>query len=173
MLFRGQDTEARKQAGTLDQSVQLVTQNSSPEAKIELFRSLFRGRTDVFPVRFESRKTGKGGYSPACENEWVRGVCEKPRIKCPDCPNRRFIPVTDDIIRYHLPGRDNQGRDFVMGVRCECSTGVCKRDVATVSVAAGESTGNPHRVVQRPGSCAGGQNGTERTRTSHRTGEAN
>jgi hypothetical protein len=56
---------AREQAGTSDQNGQLVTQNSSPEAKIELFRSLFRGRTDVFPVRFESQRTGKGGYSPA------------------------------------------------------------------------------------------------------------
>src|SRR5208282_4279586 len=95
---------------------QSVTQDSSPEAKIKLFRSLFRGRTDVFPVRFENRRTGKGGYSPACENEWVRGVCEKPRIRCADCPNRRFIPVTDEVIRWHLSGRDSQGRDFVMGV---------------------------------------------------------
>jgi superfamily II DNA or RNA helicase/very-short-patch-repair endonuclease len=95
---------------------QLVTQDSSPEAKVELFRSLFRGRADVFPVRFESQRTGKSGYSPACANEWVRGVCEKPRIKCADCPNRRFIPVTDEVIRWHLSGRDSQGRDFIMGV---------------------------------------------------------
>jgi superfamily II DNA or RNA helicase/very-short-patch-repair endonuclease len=94
----------------------LITQESSPEAKIELFRSLFRGRTDVFPVRFESQRTGRSGYSPACANEWVRGVCEKPRIRCADCPNRRFIPVTDEVIRWHLSGQDNQGRDFVMGV---------------------------------------------------------
>jgi superfamily II DNA or RNA helicase/very-short-patch-repair endonuclease len=107
---------AREQAGPSDQNGQLVTQNSSPEAKIELFRSLFRGRTDVFPVRFESQRTGKSGYSPACANEWVRGVCEKPRIRCADCPNRRFIPVTDEVIRWHLSGRDSQGRDFVMGV---------------------------------------------------------
>ena len=104
------------QAWTLDQNSQLVTQDSSPEAKIELFRSLFRGRTDVFPLRFVSQRTGKSGYSPACANEWVRGVCEKPRIKCADCPNRRFIPVSEETIRWHLSGRDSQGRDFVMGV---------------------------------------------------------
>jgi hypothetical protein len=107
---------AGEQVAISDQNGQLVTQNSSPEAKIELFRSLFRGRTDVFPVRFESQRTGKGGYSPACTNEWVRGVCEKPRIRCADCPNRRFIPVTDQVIRWHLSGRDSRGRDFVMGV---------------------------------------------------------
>ena len=99
-----------------DHQVQTVTRESPPCAKIELFRSLFRGRTDVYPRRFESRKTGKAGYAPACANEWVRGICEKPRIKCADCPNRRFLPVTDDVIRWHLSGRDDQGRDFVMGV---------------------------------------------------------
>ncbi len=110
------ERKVREQAGTLDQNSQLVAQDSSPEVKIELFRSLFRGRTDVFPIRFESQRTGKGGYSPACANEWVRGVCEKPRIRCADCPNRRFIPVTDEVIRWHLSGRDSGGRDFVMGV---------------------------------------------------------
>ena len=70
----------------------------------------------MYPRRFESRKTGRAGYQPACANEWVRGVCDKPRIKCADCPNRRFLPVTDDVVRWHLSGRDDQGRDFVMGV---------------------------------------------------------
>jgi hypothetical protein len=58
-----------------------VDRTSSSEAKIALFRSLFRGRQDVYPRRFESRKTGKSGYALACANEWVRSVCEKPRIK--------------------------------------------------------------------------------------------
>ncbi len=93
-----------------------VNQHSSAEAKIALFRSLFRGREDVYPRRFESRKTGKAGYSPACANEWVRGICEKPRIKCSECPHQRFLPVTDEVIRWHLSGRDDQGRGFVMGV---------------------------------------------------------
>ena len=62
-----------------------VTNASPPAEKIALFRPLFRGREDVYPHRFESRKTGRAGYSPACGNEWVRGVCEKPRIKCSDC----------------------------------------------------------------------------------------
>src|SRR5207249_8601147 len=68
-----------------------VDQRSSSEAKIALFRSLFRGRDDVYPRRFESRKTGKAGYAPACAKEWVRGVCEKPRIKCAECLNRTGI----------------------------------------------------------------------------------
>jgi hypothetical protein len=48
-----------------------VTQASSSQSTIDLFRSLFRGREDVYPRRFESRKTGKSGYAPACENKWV------------------------------------------------------------------------------------------------------
>jgi len=89
---------------------------SSPDVKIALFRSLFRGRDDVYPRRFESRRTGKSGYAPACANEWVRGICEKPRIKCADCPHRRFLPVTDEVIRCHLSGRDETGQSFTAGV---------------------------------------------------------
>ena len=93
-----------------------MNQRSPAEAKIALFRSLFRGREDVYPRRFESRKTGRAGYSPVCGNEWVQGICEKPRIKCSECPHQRFLPVTDDVIRWHLRGQDDHGRDFVMGV---------------------------------------------------------
>ena len=39
-----------------------VHHHSAPEAKIALFRSLFRGREDLYPQRFVSRKTGKAGY---------------------------------------------------------------------------------------------------------------
>lgn len=94
----------------------LLTMRSSAVEKVYLFRSLFQGRSDVFPLRFESRRTGRSGYQPACGNEWVPGVCEKPRIKCFDCPNRRFLEVTDQRIHWHLAGRNDAGRDFVMGV---------------------------------------------------------
>ncbi len=94
----------------------LVDRLSAPEAKIALFRSLFRGRDDVYPRRFESRKTGKSGYQPACGNEWVPGVCEKPRIKCAACPHQQFLGVTDEVVRWHLSGQDDSGRDFAMGV---------------------------------------------------------
>jgi len=70
----------------------------------------------VYPRRFESRKTGKSGYAPACAHEWVRGVCEKPHIKCAECPHRRFLPLTDDVVRWHLSGHDDDGQPFVAGV---------------------------------------------------------
>jgi len=84
--------------------------------KIALFRSLFRGREDVYPRRFESRSSGKTGYAPVCANEWVTGICEKPRVKCSTCQHRQFLPVTDDVIHQHLVGTDERGGDFVAGV---------------------------------------------------------
>ena len=100
----------------MSQSSGLVNQLSPPEGKIAFFRSLFRGRDDVYPRRFESRRTGKAGYAPACANEWVRGICEKPRIKCGECPNRRFLALTDDVVRWHLSGHNDDGEPFVAGV---------------------------------------------------------
>lgn len=93
-----------------------IHNGSPPELKVKLFRSLFRGRDDVYPRRFESRTTGKSGYSPVCANEWVRGICEKPRVKCAVCQHRRFLPVTDDVIRRHLLGTDERGGEFIAGV---------------------------------------------------------
>ena len=93
-----------------------VHHQSPPEAKIALFRSLFRGRDDVYPRRFESRTSGKSGYSPVCGNEWVSGTCEKPRVKCAACRHRQFLPLTDEVIRWHLSGQDERGRDFIAGV---------------------------------------------------------
>jgi len=81
----------------------------TPADKVRLFRSLFRGREDVFPTRFVSAKTGKSGYAPACRNKFVRGVCELPKIKCGDCPNQAFIPFDDAAVVGHLTGRHVMG----------------------------------------------------------------
>lgn len=78
------------------------------EEKIAIFRRLFRGRTDVFPVRWEN-KAGKSGYSPACANEWKPRICEKPDIKCSDCGNRLLIPLSDTVIYDHLAGEHTVG----------------------------------------------------------------
>ena len=98
-----------------------VTNASPATDKVALFRRLFGGRTDVFPARWDNPKTGRSGYAPACANEWVRGVCGKPQVKCGDCPNKAFIPVTPDVIECHLRGDDRvrpngRGKDFVAGV---------------------------------------------------------
>jgi len=84
--------------------------------KVTLFRSLFRGREDVFPRRWENTKTQKSGYSPACINEWEYGLCEKKkgrtagrRATCGECPNQAFIAVSDEEIAKHLRGEQVMG----------------------------------------------------------------
>jgi hypothetical protein len=73
-----------------------VTAASATTEKVALFRRLFVGRSDVFPMRWENRKTGKAGYAPACANEWAKGICGKPKVKCGECPHQAFIPVSDE-----------------------------------------------------------------------------
>ncbi len=80
----------------------------TPSEKVALFRNLFRGRPEIFPTRFTS-KSGKNGYAPACSNKWVRGVCGLPKVKCAECPNQAFIPVSDQAILDHLQGRHVMG----------------------------------------------------------------
>ena len=82
---------------------------TTAQEKIHLFRQLFRGREDVYPKLWLSSKSGRKGYSPVCGNEWVRGICEKPRIKCGDCPNRVLLPLDDRVILDHLQGRATIG----------------------------------------------------------------
>lgn len=95
-----------------------VTAASPTAEKVALFRRLFAGRSDVFPLRWENQKTGKSGYAPACANEWVRGVCGKPQVKCGECPNQAFVPVSDGTIDKHLRGGDGPRSTaaFVAGV---------------------------------------------------------
>lgn len=82
----------------------------TPADKVRLFRSLFRGRGDVFPVRFVSRKTSRAGYAPACSNKWQPGLCLlKSGGKCSDCENQAFVPVVDQLIIDHLQGRHVMG----------------------------------------------------------------
>lgn len=87
--------------------------NSSDREKIDFFLSVFKGRADLFAKRYYSDKTGKSGYTPVCENEWVYGLCDKRKIKCADCPNRKFLSLSADAVKAHLIGRDIFCRDVV------------------------------------------------------------
>jgi hypothetical protein len=51
-------------------------------------------------------QAGRSGYAPACANEWQRGICEKPKVKCSACPNQAFFAVDDVSIERHLRGTD-------------------------------------------------------------------
>ncbi len=98
--------EARKTDRVLQFPKAPVTAISPTGEKVALFRRLFAGREDVFPLRWDNRKNGRGGYAPACGNEWKRGLCAKPQIKCSECAHQAFLPVTDEVIDRHLRARE-------------------------------------------------------------------
>ena len=77
----------------------------TPEEKVALFRRVFRGREDVYPVRFVSKKTGKSGYSPECSNKFVDGLCDLRTTKCSECRNRAYRPLDNEAVLGHLQGR--------------------------------------------------------------------
>ncbi len=81
----------------------------TPSQKAELFRGLFRGRQDVYAVRWESSSNGRSGYAVACANEWVQGICQKPRIKCGECPHKKFKPLDFNAVYGHLSGKHVAG----------------------------------------------------------------
>ena len=93
--------------------VATVNKYSSSKEKIELFRSLFRGREDVFAKCWQSTTSGKSGYQPVCENEWAEGLCDKRKYKCANCPNRVLKSLTDEDIYKHLEGKDGLARDVI------------------------------------------------------------
>lgn len=70
--------------------------------KVKLFQKLIQGRTDLFPKRWVNSRKNTAGYSAACANEWVRGVCDKPKVKCGNCQNQAFLPVNDQVVLDHL-----------------------------------------------------------------------
>lgn len=75
----------------------------SNEEKVHLFLTLFRGRENVYPKRWEN-KAGLKGYSPVCDNEWHRVLCNKPKIKCAVCNNQKFPSLNSTAVSAHLRG---------------------------------------------------------------------
>ena len=79
-----------------------VTSKSSSDEKVKLFRSLFRGREDVYTARWEGRN-GKTGYSPAHRKIWSTSFQKRP-----DEP-KEYFPLTDQVIHDHLTGKLTAG----------------------------------------------------------------
>ena len=74
-----------------------------------LFRSLFRGREDVYAVRWE-KPDGRAGYAPKADRDWKAylGARESDRRKV-DRQTRKLRPLTDDVVRGHLMGKQTIG----------------------------------------------------------------
>lgn len=82
----------------------LMKSPESNDEKAELFLTLFRGREDIYPKRWENNKTNRSGYSPVCENEWSKPICQKPAIKCTDCSHQKFSHLNASAVGNHLRG---------------------------------------------------------------------
>lgn len=94
-------------------SLEPVSKTSTPQEKINLFKSLFIGREDVFALRWSNAKSGKSGYSPVCENKWQSGKCDMKKYSCADCPFKLPVRLSDQHIFNHLSGRDSYCRDVI------------------------------------------------------------
>jgi len=100
-----------KEGGQL--SLNTAMRKLSSQEKIDVFRGLFRGREDVYPRRWFSKTSGKGGYQPVCKREWTPQYCDKRKYKCAECPNREFAPLDYNAFYNHLAGRDEYCRDVI------------------------------------------------------------
>lgn len=88
---------------------QIISRESDIKQKLVLFANLFKGREDVYALRWVNKDGSKSGYSPACLNEWRSGICNKGKIKCTECPNRVFAKLDGDIIKKHWLGQKTVG----------------------------------------------------------------
>ena len=73
------------------------------------------GRTSTLVVSKADHPANRG-IRRSVAMSGCAGICEKPRIKCAACQHQQFLPITDEVIRRHLSGRDDRGADFVAGV---------------------------------------------------------
>jgi hypothetical protein len=77
--------------------------------RVALFRSLFRGREDVYARRWES-PDGRSGYTPAARKDWKAINRSKPEDrKKVDQKTRQYFPLTDAVIENHLLGNETVG----------------------------------------------------------------
>lgn len=72
-----------------------VTTASAPEAKVAFYRALFRSREDVYAVRWDNDRTGRGGWMPAVRGGFRKGV--RPA-------DRDHLPLTEEVLTRHLSG---------------------------------------------------------------------
>ncbi|MDR1700238.1 MAG: DNA primase, partial [Lachnoclostridium sp.] len=83
--------------------------------QIDLFITLFHGRTDVYARRFIS-KAGNVGYAPACNHFWKFDLCPKregKKTKCFDCPKKDWIKLNRKLLWEHLAGNKEDGTDVI------------------------------------------------------------
>ena len=82
---------------------------SDNQAKITLFRSLFRGREDVYAERWRT-KDRTWAYRPAGKKNWLAVLASPPEEQRKvDRQTRTLYALTDEVIRQHLTGKKTIG----------------------------------------------------------------
>ena len=74
-----------------------VDHESSLQAKVGLYRTLFAGRSDVYAYRWENTAEGTKGWAPKRRPGTTRD-------------NPEYLPLTDEVISAHLLQMLAQGR---------------------------------------------------------------
>ena len=111
----------------IQEASHLLDNVAEQKRRIGLFIKLFCARMDFYAERWESND-GRKGYSPACSNRWKQ-VCPKRQqkgIKCHECPERAWLPFTEETAYRHLIGQDERGRSFVAGTYALLENSTCK-----------------------------------------------
>ena len=86
-----------------------VDKEERARKRIALFRTLFRGREDVYARRWEN-VDGRHGYMPVVIKDWNAINRSRPEErKKVDQKTRKFIPLTEAAIESHLLGKDTVG----------------------------------------------------------------
>jgi hypothetical protein len=99
------------QTGVFDGQPGPAHAGSPPAAKVAFFASLFAARTDVYALRWENARTGRGGWVPAVRGGWRKGV---------PAADREYLPLTDEVITAHLSGELELGLyPLLDGDRCQ------------------------------------------------------
>lgn len=114
----------------LPPGAELPTRSNEPETKPEhldreaiiaqrlsLFRSLFRGREDVYAKRWVSKDGQRAGYKPICDFTNERGWCTRfpyGTANCSKCQTRQNRALTDEAIARNL--NKNAADEDVIGI---------------------------------------------------------
>ena len=107
------EVSAEQKFPIMNNALHSVTRLSSPQEKIDLFKAVFRGRQDVFALRWYNAKSQKSGYSPVCGNKWASGKCDLKKFSCATCLYKLPVALDDKYIFNHLAGRDEFCRDVI------------------------------------------------------------
>ncbi|MEC4050062.1 DEAD/DEAH box helicase family protein [Flavobacterium sp. SUN046] len=77
--------------------------NDNPNIQIKLFQSLFKGREDVFAIRWE--KSGKSGYMPAYQYDPYHYRAHKMNGgNFQNYPHKTYLSLTDNEFQKHFNG---------------------------------------------------------------------